>query len=576
MHLIQDEETEEETLWISDKCTEKEANKLVEGSSMDLKIATTFGHVEVNVAVTHHFEKPSSDIMREPVATIVQKSLLRCVTVSTMSTGGTEEEDSLQGMLLSLMSCLGLEDKKEELRRLCERGSSPFESKNAIDQLVNDILRSLTHRIIQDARTPLRNARKPRSTLSVIWAFTLANPIFLLFPAAIFMRLSERVELDYFTSLQSICNKVKNLTDKGDRTKDILHLEAELKHLEANENREMREAEIEQYKSQSRFMKMVTLGDMPSLEASTKSKIKSKWNNKKVVLAEQMVIQLMGRIDGVLEDNGFRHKLEAVLSSAELNTLHIFKSVQVLRLAYSKQCFVGFVGPQNAGKSTLLNKLFNKRAETGAREHTAEPTKYKVAKNVFAVDFPGLDSLEDHRSRFAEFGEMNNLFIYVMPYNGSPSESLVAHVRSAYAMERQAGNAARTFFCLNKCGREDYKDESFDDNYRKEFVGKIKREFEKTEFEKDTSRTLQKLVTKVTDSVSQNDISDWVKEMKMEQKELKLYVLNNLKADDFMFTDQLSQDPSRGIKGPKEVKERIKSYLIDMQIHSKEEMTDLF
>ena len=111
------------------------------------------------------------------------------------------------------------------------------------------------------------------------------------------------------------------------------------------------------------------------------------------------------------------------------------------------------------------------------------------------MDFPGLDSLEDHRSRFAEFGLMNNLFIYVVPYNGSPSESLVENVRTAYKMEKQAGNAARTLFCM--CGMDHFKNESFDDSYKTVFVGKIRKKLEKPEVEKDS--TLQKLLTKIKD-----------------------------------------------------------------------------
>ena len=162
----------------------------------------------------------------------------------------------------------------------------------------------------------------------------------------------------------------------------------------------------------------------------------------------------------------------------------------------------------------------------------------------------------------------------MVPYDGSPSESLVGNLRSAYAMQRQAGQAARTLVCLNKCGREDFKDESFDDNYRKGFVGKIRKEIEKTEFEKDSN--LEKLVTKTTDTAAKANVSEFVNEIKEEQRELKAYVLKNLNEDDFMFTDQLSPDPSRGIKGPKEVKERIKRYLLKMQIYSEEELTDLF
>ena len=209
-------------------------------------------------------------------------------------------------------------------------------------------------------------------------------------------------------------------------------------------------------------------------------------------------------------------------------------------------------------------------------EEPAEPTRYKVAENVFAVDFPGLDSLEDHRSRLAEFGQMNNLFIYVVPYNGSPSESLVGNVKAAYAMEKHAGNAARTLFCINMCGVDRFKDDSFDDDYKKAFVEKIRNEIEKTEYEIQKNSTLQKLVKNVTDRCTKTSLIDWSKEFTEMQRELKAYTLQNLKEDDFMFTDQMSQDPDRGIKGPKEVKERIKSYLAEMQIYSKEELAGLF
>ena len=56
----------------------------------------------------------------------------------------------------------------------------------------------------------------------------------------------------------------------------------------------------------------------------------------------------------------------------------------------------------------------------------------------------------------------------------------------------------------------------------------------------------------------------------------KAYTLAHLKEDDFLFTDQLRQDPSRGIQGPEEVKESIKKYLIEMQIYKKEQLDELF
>ena len=143
-------------------------------------------------------------------------------------------------------------------------------------------------------------------------------------------------------------------------------------------------------------------------------------------------------------------------------------------------------------------------------------------------------------------------------------------VALCHSLLKQAGNAVRTLFCITMCGMDHFKNESFDDDYKTDFVGKIRKELEKPEVEKD--RTLQKLLTKITDT----SLSDWYNQIKEKEMELKAYILDNLKEEDFMFTDQLSPDPSRGIKGPKEVKERIKSYLAEMQICSKEKLVDLF
>jgi len=555
-----DEETYEDTLWFFDKCTEEVANKLV-GSPINLKMATTFGQIYVRVVIESGFENKTPDIMKDPVANIVQKSLLRCMAVSTITSAGeTEDKASLQGMILSLMSCLQMESKEEEFRRLCH---SP--SKNQIDQLVDDILGAITDKIIQEAQQS-----------KIFKSFMLPN--FLSDPLAwlgqlLFSMKAEWLELDYMRSLLYISKIVKRVS-----TKDIFHLEMELMELEDSEEKEMEEAKIEYDKNRSKFSKFWH----PGLEKSAKNEIRRKRDNKKVCLVERMLIQLIGGIEGALD---FSDKLGSVLNLLDLeanklksvySSILIFKSVHVIRLAYSTQCFVGFVGPQNAGKSTLLNKLFGMKAETGERTHTDKPTKYKVAENVFAVDFPGRDSLEDHRNNFADFGQMNNLFIYVVPYNGSPSESLVENVRTAYAVEKQAGYAARTLFCISMCGSERFKGYTFGDDYKKEFVGKIKDEISRSEFETGKDGSLQKLAMKLRDTAANTSAGDFMEEIKKKEREQKEYILENLKEDDFMFTDQLSPDPSRGIKGPKEVKERIKKYLLQMQIYSEEELTDLF
>ena len=87
---------------------------------------------------------------------------------------------------------------------------------------------------------------------------------------------------------------------------------------------------------------------------------------------------------------------------------------------------------------------------------------------------------------------------------------------------------------------------------------------------------MKNLLKGATDLAAKSNLQDWNKVIKEQQEQLKAYILENLKEEDFMFTDQVRQVPSRGIRGPKEVKERIKSYLSDMQIYTEGELVNLF
>ena len=50
-------------------------------------------------------------------------------------------------------------------------------------------------------------------------------------------------------------------------------------------------------------------------------------------------------------------------------------------------------------------------------------------------------------------------------------------------------------------------------------------------------------------------------------KELKEYVINNIRETDFIFTDWKYNDTTRGVYGPKTVMERIQEYLPDAGLH---------
>ena len=524
--------------------------------------------------------------MHEPVANILRKALLRCITLSSMSSPDAGDNEPLQCKVSSLLVTLGMEST--EFLDLCREGSGALGKKEDIGALLDNILVSITDKVVQDAKQSRFSRRVPLvSTLSAFGLRAFLWPF-------LFSIKAHKFEEDYCSSLLFICKQVK--TVGRNFGKEVFRLEAELAELEAEEDKEVREAKAALKKSRNwaqKFWYGTDLGE------ETKKEIRGKRNHKKVMLAEQLLMLFIAGVDVDLEDISFFFKrLDSfrqtvvnenakhwswsgasldILNNLDsvLNSVRIFRSIHVIRLVYSKQCYIGFVGPQNAGKSTLLNKLFGRSADTGYRTHTAEPTRYKVGENIVAVDFPGLDSLKDHRSRFAEFGHMNNFFIYLMPYEGSPSEKLVENVRIAYAMQKDASCAAKTLFCINKCGASTGTD-SFNEDYKSDFVVQIKAEIERTEFEPSKEGHMKKLFSTLGKETSGDKLFKLMNEIKEREKEVREYILEHLSTDDFMFTDLVNPDPARGIMGPKEVKEVIKGYLTDMQIFTKERIDGLF
>jgi len=247
--------------------------------------------------------------------------------------------------------------------------------------------------------------------------------------------------------------------------------------------------------------------------------------------------------------------------------MNMFCSIHGLRLLYSKQCFIGFVGPQNAGKSTLLNKLFDKTADVGMSKHTVEPTIYGISKNIFVIDFPGSDSLEDQSQRFKEFGFMNNFFVYVIPFNGTPSQSIVANVKAAYRMEYFSGKSAKTIFCINQSSKN-RGEVVLNDNYKEKYVEKIKEGIQNTDYEEEYKEIFDKLKNEKTNR-------QWIDEIKETNEKLKKYALDVITTNDFLFTDWLNPDPNVGIEGPIEVGKRIRQYLLDSQIRKPTDMNDI-
>ena len=310
--ISQDGDSDESTLWISDKCTEEVANGLVDGALIDLRITTAFGCLGLSATVSHHNEALVPDIMREPVANIIQKSLLRYVTVSAMSAREKDVDDSFCPLLLTLMKCLGLEFEKEKLQGLSRNDSSPFESKAAIDGLFWSIVWQPDLQIIWEANRSrrfssfLKGIRK-REDKPGFWAKLMPF---------LFSMESERLQFDYLTCLLFICKKVQGVTRFEDKERELIFLEAELQYLEEEEQREL----DENFQSRSLIKNVFS----PDLRASAKEAIKNKRTDKKVLLVEQILIHLIGGIDEFLAGNTFRRKLDPVLSSVSIETIFVF------------------------------------------------------------------------------------------------------------------------------------------------------------------------------------------------------------------------------------------------------------
>ena len=157
--------------------------------------------------------------------------------------------------------------------------------------------------------------------------------------------------------------------------------------------------------------------------------------------------------------NNFSHcDLDKCIEASKkevLKRIECISAVHQIRGHLAKQCYVGIVGVQDAGKTTLLNKLWSVGGSgIGHFRHTDMPTVYELNDpRVLIVDFPGSNSLDYHADTFSICGAMNNLIIVVIPYTGDISRLIGSEVANVF--EVMAGSeSAEIILCVNKCGYE--------------------------------------------------------------------------------------------------------------------------
>ncbi|KAL2633630.1 hypothetical protein R1flu_005109 [Riccia fluitans] len=139
--------------------------------------------------------------------------------------------------------------------------------------------------------------------------------------------------------------------------------------------------------------------------------------------------------------NAWIHHLSEQFKEPNLTTREIVKNLVEVTLATDKsvelakedKMMLAVVGPENAGKSTLINILINgppkddeenqDKATTGHMSHTDDPKGYLALAvgNLVAVDFPGMQAADERRNladMWEAFERLPDVCVVMLRFSG--------------------------------------------------------------------------------------------------------------------------------------------------------------
>ena len=188
---------------------------------------------------------------------------------------------------------------------------------------------------------------------------------------------------------------------------------------------------------------------------------------------------------GVNNFNGC--KLEACVQKSKEHLIHrimCIKKVYEIRDLLATQCFIGVIGPQDAGKTTFLNSVWDVKgvAGYGPDKHTLVTTLYDISDKIKVVDFPGDTSLANHSKAFSICGAMNNIIIVIITYQGDVSKTVSQELANIYHTMQQSRDA-KIIICINKCGlyskklREEFAPKGGIEYLRNHFTSELNRQY---------------------------------------------------------------------------------------------------
>ena len=226
-----------------------------------------------------------------------------------------------------------------------------------------------------------------------------------------------------------------------------------------------------------------------------------------------------------------------------IKRIKAIQCIHRIRKIFSQQCFIGVVGLQDAGKTTLVKKIWNVGEKAGYFNHTKRPELHQITQKLQVIDFPGSDSLHYYSKTFSICGAMNNMIIAVIPFSGDVSEIHSKAIAKIFEVMK-GSKSTKVVLCINKCGL---------------FLNKLKEEFE--------------LHEKPADYLKQDYVNKLNGHYEREEQPVRL------KEADILFTDwELDGNQESvdfGIIGVEEIKNIIRGYLIDYGIYESSEANEL-
>ena len=146
-------------------------------------------------------------------------------------------------------------------------------------------------------------------------------------------------------------------------------------------------------------------------------------NDDSIYSNEKALLLMFDKEKGIENFNG-----RGIEKIAEKSKCDLLKRIDCIEIAHkirnilATQCFIGLVGLQNSGKTTLLTKIWGFNESTGLFMHTDVPFLHQITSKVHIMDFPGSNSLDYHKKTFSICGAMNNIIIVLLPFSGDVSE----------------------------------------------------------------------------------------------------------------------------------------------------------